>query len=64
VEVDGGQHNEPRQAEHDAVRDAVLAKAGYLVLRFPNSAVRINIDGVMHDIRLALAERPSTRDQA
>jgi very-short-patch-repair endonuclease len=63
VELDGGQHSEPRQAEHDGVRDAVLKKAGYLVLRFPNSAVRPNIDGVMHNIRLALEERPSVREQ-
>jgi len=56
VEVDGAQHNGPRQAEHDGVRDAVLQKAGYTVLRFPNSAVRTNIDGVMRTIRVALGE--------
>jgi very-short-patch-repair endonuclease len=64
IELDGGQHNEPRQMEHDGVRDAVLARAGYQVLRFPNSEVRTNIDGVMHNIRVALAERPSIREQA
>jgi len=56
IELDGGQHNEPRQAEHDGVRDAVLQKAGYKVLRFPNSAVRTNIEGVMRTIRVALGE--------
>jgi very-short-patch-repair endonuclease len=64
VELDGGQHNEPRQAEHDRVRDAVLARAGYLVLRFPNSAVRTNIDEVMHNMRLAFEERPSVVGKA
>jgi len=59
VELDGGQHNQPLQEEHDRVRDAVLARAGFLVLRFPNSQVRTNIDGVLHAILEALAYRPS-----
>jgi len=59
VELDGGHHNEPRQWEHDAVRDAILTRAGFVVLRFPNSEVRTNIDGVMHSILEALACRPS-----
>jgi very-short-patch-repair endonuclease len=61
IELDGGQHNEPLQAEHDGVRDAVLTRAGFQVLRIPNSAVRTNIDGVMHTIRQALAGRPSVK---
>jgi very-short-patch-repair endonuclease len=61
VEVDGGQHNDPLQAEHDGVRDAVLARAGYQVLRFGNSAVRTEIDAVMDAIVLALQARPSVR---
>jgi very-short-patch-repair endonuclease len=63
VEVDGAHHNEPLQAEHDGVRDAVLRRAGYEVLRFPNSAIRMNIDGVMHTILAALEERPSARGE-
>lgn len=61
VELDGSQHNEPVQAEHDAVRDAVLRRAAYQVSRFANSAVRRDIDGVAHAIVLALEARPSTR---
>ena len=61
VEVDGGQHNEPLQAEHDGVRDAVLSRAGYLVMRFSNSSVRTDIDGVMDSVILALEGRPSVR---
>lgn len=61
VELDGGHHNEPIQAEHDGVRDAMLARAGYLVLRFPNFAVRSNLDGVMATIRAALLDRPSAK---
>jgi len=59
VEVDGGQHNEPLQAEHDGVRDAVLKRAGYQVMRISNSAVRTDIDGVMDSIVLALEARPT-----
>ena len=61
VELDGGHHNETLQAEHDGVRDTVLRRAGYQVLRFPNSAARRDIDGVMDAIVLALEARPSTR---
>jgi very-short-patch-repair endonuclease len=61
VELDGAHHNEPLQAEHDGIRDAVLRRAGYQVMRFPNSAVRTNIDGVMDAIVLALEARPSVR---
>jgi very-short-patch-repair endonuclease len=61
VELDGGHHNEPLQAEHDGVRDAVLMRAGYQVMRFQNSAVRTDIDAAMDAIILALEARPSVK---
>jgi very-short-patch-repair endonuclease len=61
VEVDGAHHNEPLQAEHDGIRDVVLTKAGYQVMRFANSSVRTDIDAVMDAILLALEARPSVR---
>ena len=61
VELDGGGHNEPRQAEHDGIRDALLQRAGYQVMRFANSAVRRDTGAVMDAIVLALEARPSTR---
>lgn len=63
VEVDGSHHNEPLQAEHDGIRDAVLKRAGYQVLRFSNSEVRYEIDRVMDVIVLALEARPSRFDR-
>lgn len=48
VEVDGGQHE--RDSEKDALRDDVLARSGYIVLRFWNSDVLTNIDGVLTTI--------------
>ena len=53
IEIDGGQHAEPEQAAHDAVRDAVLAREGFQVLRFWNGEVRRNLTGVMHSILMA-----------
>jgi very-short-patch-repair endonuclease len=57
IEVDGGQHGEDEARTHDEVRDAVLRREGFRVLRFWTSAVRENIDGVMLTIQSALAER-------
>jgi len=64
VEVDGGHHNDPVQAEHDGVRDAVLARAGFKVMRFANSAIRTDIDAVMDQIVLALEARAPVRGKA
>jgi very-short-patch-repair endonuclease len=61
IELDGGQHAEPLQAEHDGVRDAILAREGFQVMRFWNSAVRSDIDGVMGAIVLALEAAPAVR---
>ena len=47
VEVDGGQHAE---SEQDKVRDRFLIANGYRVLRFWNSEVMQNLDGVMQVI--------------
>jgi very-short-patch-repair endonuclease len=53
VEVDGGQHTEGA----DTVRDVALKTAGWRVLRLWNNDVLANLDGVLHGIRDALAER-------
>lgn len=54
VEVDGGQHNEPLMMEEDKERTAWLEKKGYRVLRFWNTDVLTNIEGVYEVIRQAL----------
>lgn len=61
IELDGGQHSDPIQAEHDGVRDAVLTRAGFKVLRFWNSEIRTNIGDVMDRIMEALRSRSSVR---
>lgn len=50
IEVDGFQHGEDRQADHDAVRDRVLERHGFRVLRVWASDVRYELDWVMDQI--------------
>lgn len=51
VEVDGGQHAENR--EYDQYRDEFLHANGYKVVRFWNTEVMGNMDGVLEAIALA-----------
>lgn len=51
VELDGGQHDERRA--YDADRTAWLGTQGYRVIRFWNSAIVENIDGVTDAILAA-----------
>ncbi|HZZ89587.1 MAG TPA: DUF559 domain-containing protein [Caulobacteraceae bacterium] len=55
VEIDGSQHADDRvQSDHDTMRDAILRRAGFRTLRFWNSDVSSNLDGVVQTIQLAL----------
>jgi very-short-patch-repair endonuclease len=59
IEVDGSQHGADFQAQHDAVRDAVLSRAGFTTLRFHAIDVMQNLQGVAITIRQALALPPN-----
>jgi very-short-patch-repair endonuclease len=54
VELDGYSHD--LQQDYDTRRDAYMADQGYTVIRFTNTDVLGNIDGVVQTIALALAE--------
>ncbi|MBQ8103539.1 MAG: endonuclease domain-containing protein [Afipia sp.] len=54
IEVDGGQHGFVKNAERDRDRDAFLASQGFRILRFWNSDIDQNLDGVMERILTAL----------
>jgi very-short-patch-repair endonuclease len=54
VELDGGQHSENKR---DRVRDAFLEGEGYKVLRFWNSDVMKNRDGML-EVILSELENP------
>ena len=46
IEVDGGYHSEPRQAEDDKLRAQRLEQLGFHVLRFSNEEILENIEDV------------------
>jgi very-short-patch-repair endonuclease len=50
VEVDGGQHGLPDGIRSDDERDAFLRSQGFDVLRFWNSDIDRNLDGVVQHI--------------
>lgn len=61
IEVDGGQHGLPGQANHDHELTQWLISQGYRVLRFWNNEVLENIEGVMAEIVVAI-DAPPTPD--
>ena len=54
IELDGRVHAE--QQDRDAEREAILATAGYRVIRFANQSIRENLPTVLEAIRLAAGE--------
>jgi very-short-patch-repair endonuclease len=52
IELDGDTHGETQS--YDAARTRALEARGYRVIRFTNSDVMTNLDGVLEAIRLAL----------
>jgi very-short-patch-repair endonuclease len=58
IEVDGSQHTDELHAEHDAVRDRILQRHGFRVLRFTAGEVHRNPSGVMDRIILTLEATP------
>jgi len=50
IEVDGGQHYSNENMEYDKVRSQHIASLGLTVLRFTNTEVLTNIDGVIEVI--------------
>ena len=59
IELDGLQHFETEGKQADAVRDEYLRSLGLTVLRYANSDVNSNFNGVCEDIwnRLKLSEK-------
>jgi very-short-patch-repair endonuclease len=57
VEVDGSQHSEPLQFEHDRRRTAYLKGQGLQVLRFTDRQVLLELDAVAEEIFRAVANQ-------
>jgi very-short-patch-repair endonuclease len=47
IEADSGQHGLPGHSEQDRIRNAFLRSQGYRIMRFWNSDIDANLDGVM-----------------
>jgi very-short-patch-repair endonuclease len=54
VELDGGQHAE--QSNYDAIRTLYLNDRGYKVIRFWNTDILTNLNGVLEYLRQELME--------
>lgn len=50
IEVDGGQHNEAQNIAYDKERTEFLENKGYKIIRFWNSDIDNNIEGVYQEI--------------
>jgi len=61
IEVDGFQHADDRQAEHDFVRDRILERHGFRVIRVWAGEVRRNLGDVMDQIVTVLEASPDLR---
>ncbi len=62
IELDGSQHYETAGQQVDTVRDTYLCSLGLTILRYANSDVNKNFDGVCEDILNHLqtaAKKPS-----
>ena len=59
VEIDGATHSEEKEIANDQERTAFLEANGVRVMRFANSDVVRNIDGVLEMIYLALGQQPA-----
>ena len=57
IEVDGDSHFYDSAVPYDAIRDAVLRREGYRVLRVTNGDVMDNLDGVL-TLVLSLLDQP------
>ena len=54
IEIDGGQHNIEENKANDELRTQWLESQGFRVIRFWNSEVSSNLDGVITRITEAL----------
>ncbi len=62
IELDGGQHNDDREIEHDRRRDAFLGQRGIRVLRYWNCDVLVRTEEVLTHLYQAVVDStPSPR---
>jgi very-short-patch-repair endonuclease len=54
IELDGGHHNEDETARKDQARQLWLEREGYRVIRFWNSDINSNLEGILEQIYIEL----------
>jgi very-short-patch-repair endonuclease len=54
IELDGSQHAEESAMVYDAERTQFLETGGFTVIRFWNSEIKANLDGVLQTVHLHL----------
>jgi hypothetical protein len=59
VELDGGQHAEPKAVVYDQRRTCFLESQGFRVVRFWNNDVMSNLEGVLQTLFDSLALTPT-----
>ncbi len=59
IEIDGGHHGRSVERTYDARRTAFLRAQGYHVIRFWNSDILDNVEGVLRRIERAMEDMPS-----
>ena len=52
IEIDGGQHNEPKNIEYDNKRTEYLMSEGFQVVRFWNNEIDTNMFGVYEKLKM------------
>ena len=57
IEIDGGSHAEPDQAEYDQSRTECLQARGYQVIRIMNEDVHRRLEDALNEIYLVCQER-------
>lgn len=51
IEIDGGQHNEPKNLEYDKQRSLYLESKGYRIIHFWNNEIDNNLTGVYQQLQ-------------
>lgn len=59
IEIDGDSHFTTQGIDYDKTRTKYLISKGYQIIRYDNSQILNNLDGVFADLTLKLALRPS-----
>ncbi len=59
VEVDGASHADEDRARKDRVRDAVMAREGFVTLRYTNGAVLTDVEQIVEAVRMRCRARPT-----